>query len=282
MPNTIEAVYKYVINAMTARGFTTQLKTPGRRSLSRSQKTVRPHAVMGQHPQYAGLRFAFTTYTQDNRLDFVVKRKSKGSGYTNLLSIQLKLFDKLINCRDNQHSIEVADAELQKVIAAYDEHVVPILENGYPEPYLFAEHCNIYRSESINHTNSNRSFVRFVNSTQLREVEILSIVTINHGHGTVNVHADSIQTPGTDCFFLIEVISHSYATGNIITDGTKFWPVSRISRSDLASPRRNRRQVIKLERSFDKASLSTSLSSLDQKLVNAAIIDWCRGISGNI
>lgn len=273
MPNTIEAVYRYIANAMTARGFEI-LSESQQRKITRLQKTTHPHVVIGQHPQYAGLRFSFTTYNQDNHLDFVVKRQSKGSGYTNLLSLQLKLFDKLINCRDHEHSIEVAYSELRTMIDAYDEKVVPVLINGYPEPYTFDEHDSICRVESVNHTDRNKSNVRFVLYTQLREVEILSVVAINYGFGTVNIHNDAIQKPNTECFFLVEVVGHSYATGNIITDGTRYWPVSRISRADLINPR-HRQKPIKMERDFGKATLSVQLSSLDKKLVSTAIEDWC-------
>jgi hypothetical protein len=277
MPNTIDAVYKYIARAMIVRGF--EILPDKRRKFSRGTEIPQSGqlvAITGQHPQYDGLRFAFTTYNYDHHLDFVVKRKSKGSGYTNLLSIQLKLFDKLINCRDHEHSIEVAYSELKAMVNVYDEQVVPILVNGYPEPYVFQECNSICRVESINHTDHNKSNVRFVLHTQLREVEILSVVAMNHGFGTVNIHNDAIQKPNTDCFFLAEVLGHSYATGNIITDGTRYWPVSRISRIDLASPRRNRRTVIKMERDFGKATLGVQLSSLDQKLVNTAIADWCK------
>jgi hypothetical protein len=205
----------------------------------------------------------------------VVKRKSRGSGYISLMSLQLKLFDKLIDCQDNGKAIELAYAELRTMMNTYDEQVVPILENGYPEPYTFNENNSIYRVESINN-NHEKSNVRFVMATQLREVEVLSIVAIDYGYGTVNVHQDAIQKPDTDCFFLIEVIGHSYATGNIITDGTRYWPVSRISRADLISPRRNRRLVVKMERDFGKATLSVQLSALDQQLVTTAIEDWCK------
>jgi hypothetical protein len=280
MSNIIDSIYKYIADSMQQRGFTV---------------TTRPTEVVGQHSQHTGLRFIATTYNKDHHLDFIVKRRTSTSGYINLMSRKDKIFDKIIitqrpmaaqeiDCPINKDTIELVHAELAAIVDVYDQKVVPILENGYPDPYIFLDH-SIYRIDGIRKwiltkpspgwttppTTPPVDTLRYGLFSQLREAEVCAIVTINHGYGTINVNQETLFIPNTECWFLLEVVGHSYATGNLVTDGKRYWPVTRINKHDIPDTK-----PIKILSDWDKATLNIQLSLIDQQLITAAIHAWCQ------
>lgn len=266
MSNIIDSIYKYIADSMQQRGFTV---------------TTRPTEVVGQHSQHTGLRFIATTYNKDHHLDFIVKRRTSTSGYVNLMSRKVKIFDKIIATQrliseqqldhlTEKNTIELVCAELAATMDVYDQKVIPILKNGYPDPYTFLDH-SIYRIDGILF-NPPITSLRYGLFSQLREAEVCAIVTINHGYGTINVNQETLFIPNTECWFLLEVVGHSYATGNLVTDGKRYWPVTRVNKHDIL----NTSQVIKIISNWGKATLNIQLSLIDQQLITAAIHAWCQ------
>jgi len=271
MPSTIDSVYKYIADAMRKRGFT----------ISLNEVSKYRDAVTGKHTQHAGLRFRADDYS------FIIKRNTGGSGYVNMLSRRFEWptdYDKFDT--HNQIIVDVICTEVDTILLAYDQQVVPILEMGYPKPFEFTPHM-ITKGGSlvpqiqsfvglgplVVYTDPDEKDLRCILSTQLREAVVYCLVTINHGCGTVNTRPEALAHPNAECWFLMSVVGHANAAGNIITNGTCYLPVSYIAWHEI---KHGTSKVVKMIPDFGKATLHTKFSVLDQQLIVAAITAWCQ------
>jgi hypothetical protein len=270
MPNTLDSVYKYIADTMRERGFTA--------TVSSNEATKHLNIITGSHTKYAGLRF------RADKNNFVIKRNTGGSGYVNMLSHRFEWSLSYDNY--DQDIVNIAYARVDTILLEYDQRVIQILEMGYPQPFEFTPHI-ITKGGSlvpqiqsfvglgplVIYTDPDEKDLRCILATQLREAVVYCLVTINHGCGTVNTRPEALAHPNTECWFLMSVVGHANAAGNIITNSTCYIPVSYIAWHEI---KHGTSKVVKMTPDFGKATLRTLFSVLDQQLITAAITAWCQ------
>jgi len=180
--------------------------------------------------------------------DFIVKKRSKGSGYVEL--------------HRNKHITD--SAGVTAFFATYDHIVGSIETTGYPKPYTFVEEIQAVLT---------REGTRFENCAQIRSVMAVSLVTINKGYTTVDILGSNLHEPNVKCWFLLDCSGYRGASFNIISDGEVFYPVSRVSFTMQGGVHPVQR--VKIKTDVGRSTVNPAeINKADQRLILLAIKDW--------
>lgn len=175
----------------------------------------------------------------------VVKLRTRGSGYRNLLRIRVTL-----------------DTQVDDVYETACEglNYVPAEVGELPPPWVFSDQKYRVTKRTGWYGRKSIAWVEF--NSVIAGLEVLKVMTIGRDH----VLVDTIGAPDQDCWYLFDCVGHTSATFNIISDGEVFYPVTRVTEST---------RTIRLAETSGKENVDLRKASIaDKELVVAAIEAW--------